>query len=187
MKNVTPNKLADLLDENDYRVVVQLTDRGCMTSFPDRKEDPKLGFSRLYQEFTPTGVLICEYDNSVKELAKGEMECPEYAQRIFTLYKIIIHCMNIGYDIGLIKFSVHDKEVDENTFMSYHNPMKTPDIETTKETRLRQLMGDCFQNGFQPIHDSAAAGECVLRGFKCIRRIFISDDIMNQINEEKNE
>lgn len=183
MKNVTPDEIAELLDRQEYRVVVQATDGGCLTHFPKRVELPTPGFVRLYQEFLPTGVLTCEYDENGAEMVKYETPCPIYAQRLYMLYQVIFHCMGIGYDIAFIKFIVNKEEVDEDNFFLAHKSPFALGTETTQETKLRQLLSDCFMRGFQPVHGFAAKNEGIEDGYVAIRRIFVPDQMMNQIEQ----
>lgn len=178
---ITCNELAQLLDRNDYRVVVQTTDGGCIAQFPERVEEPTPGFVCLYQEFTPEGISTYEYDMDGEELTCQHTDCPVYAQRLFTLYQIIYHCMGIGYNVQLIKFLVDDKEVDEDSFFRANQSPYVMGLETNEETKLRQLMGDCFSRGFQPVHAFAAQNEGIEEGFTAIRRLFMPDPIMNGI------
>jgi hypothetical protein len=81
-----------------------------------------------------------------------------------------------------------DTEIDEDEFLNlHHNPHgdNSPD-EVTKETKLRQLINDCFQRGFQPIHERAAKGEGIEDGFTALRRIFLPDQLYKLIDAADN-
>jgi hypothetical protein len=168
-----------LLDRNDYRVAVHATDGGCLALFPQRIEPPETGFAKLYQQFNPDSVLLCTQDEHGVELTDENIPCPVYAQKLFTIYQVIFHCFGIGYNITLIKFMHKNEEIDEDEFLNCHlNPYgDNSKDELTKETKLRQLMNDCFQRGFQPMHEMAAEGEGIQDGFVALRRIFIPDSI----------
>jgi hypothetical protein len=181
MQNVTPNELAELLDRNDYRVVVKTTDGGCLAEFPQRRELPIMPFVRLYQEYKPEGILTCEYDESGAELRTQELSCPSYAQRVFTVYHVIYHCMGIGYDLQLIKFVADKDEVDEETFLKADTSPFMVDEDVQKEVVLKNLIGQCFNQGFLPMHEQFAKQEGLLEGFIPIRRLFVPDDMMNQM------
>lgn len=191
MQNNTPEKLAALLDKNDYRVIVRTTDSGCLTEFPKRLELPVIPFVKLYQEYTPEGLLTCEYDESGAELRTQEISCPSYAQRLFTIYHVVYHCMSINYDLQFIKFVVDKEEVDEETFLKAHTSPSMVNEDVVKEASLKNLVAQCFNQGFLPMFEKIAEQEGVLDGFQTIRRLFVSDDVMNEmlnaLGEEPNE
>jgi len=182
MQTIPSQDVAALLDRNDYRVVMQKTDGGCITHFPVRAELPTPGFLRLYQEFTKDGVLVCEHEEGGLELDKYEVPCPPYAQRLYTIYQVVYHCMGIGYDVNLVKFVVNDHEVEEQDFFDAHASsfMDTSDIKN--ENILRNIVASCFQQGFLPQYELAAKQESVEEGFVAIRRLFMPDQALEQLN-----
>ena len=183
MKQVTPQDVAKLLDRNDYRVVMQKTDGGCITHFPKRTELPIPGFARLYQEFGEQGILMCTHDEAGTEVDTTNVLCPPYAHRLFTLYSVICHCMGIGYEIAFIKFVLDGREVNEEAFFQEHSSPFMEQKDTARENTLRNLIGVCFQQGFMQHHEEIAEQEGVREGFVSIRRLFVPDQMVGQLLE----
>lgn len=181
MEPITPQDVAKLLDRNDYRVVMQKTDGGCLTTFPNRVELPIHGFARLYQEFANDGIVVCTHDEAGAELETTNVQCPAYAQRLFTIYHVIFHCMSIGYEIAFIKFVLDGSEVSEEAFFQEHVSPFMDQSEVMKENTLRNLIGVCFQQGFLPHHEQMAKQEGIGEGFTAIRRLFVPDQMMGQL------
>lgn len=184
MKQITDKDIAKLLDRNDYRVVMQKTDGGCLTHFPHRSELPVQVFSRLYQEFTEDGILEATHNEMGEEIESNIIKCPPYAHRLFTLYNVIHHCMEIDYEMSLIKFVLDDNEVPEEAFFQAHVSPFMDNADTMRENTLRNLISMCFQQqGFLPHHAQIAEQEGIHDGFIVIRRLFVSDEMIKQLLE----
>jgi len=168
--------LAELLDRNDYRVIVQTTDGGCLTTFPNRVELPTPHFYRLYQEFRTGGVLVCRHDEAGSEVdLPVTTPCPPYAQRVYTMYHILSYCMSIGYAGGAIKFMVGDKEVEEDEFYDANCSPHMLLTDIGKESQLRMLIAMSFQQGFTPEIVEMAKQDGMLGGYLAIRSLFIPE------------
>lgn len=186
MKDIL-KELEALLDQHDYRVVMQTTPGGCLTSFPGRSEEPMIGPSRLYQEFTHDGVLVCIHDENGIQVSKEEIECPVYAQALFTMYHVICRCADIGYHASLVKLVVNGKEqVEEDVFWETHKSQFMSPSNAQQEGSLRKLLESCFLEGFQPVHSIIAQNEGVEEGYNTIRRLWISDAVLEQMPEYLN-
>ena len=168
--------LAELLDRNNYRVVVQHTDHGCLMTVPRRVELPAASFDRLYQEFQADGILVCQHDETGAEMEEPKIfKCPPYAQRLFVMYNILSYCMAVGYSGSAIKFMDGPDEVDEEEF---HKAVVSPfmeEYEQGKEDKLRQIVMLSFANGFTPQFEAMAKQESVVEGYIPIRSLFIQE------------
>ncbi len=172
MKQITTKDIAKLLDRNNYRVIVHKTDGGCLTQFPNRIEPPIPRFTRLYQEFTSTGILTCISDESGVELEKNNILCPAYAHKLFTIYNIMLYCLMINYEMSFIKFVLDADEVSEEAFFQAHTSsfMKPDDI--MRENTLRNLVTTCFEQGFLPHHKDQAKQEGIHEGLEAIHNLY---------------
>ena len=172
MRNATPKDVMVLLDRNDYRVIMNKTDGGCLTIFPNRIELPGLEFTRLYQEFFSNGVSTATHDENGIELTTCIYPCPSYSHRLFTIYHAIYHCMCINYEMSYMRFMIKDAEVSGEAFFQEHSSpfMNSEDI--VLENRLRTLIGMSLRHGFIPQHEQAAKKENILKGFQIKRNLF---------------
>lgn len=165
-------ELVELLDRNEYRVVMSQTDRGCLAEFPTRKEIPLLSFTRLYQEFTEKGVDCTTYDADGQELFTHKVSVPSYAQKIWTIYHVISQCMTIGYGSQAIKFKVGGNEAEEQLFLQKHvSPFATKG-DAEKEEALQQLIALCFQQGFSDRTKAFAQQQGILDGYLAVKNLF---------------
>lgn len=171
-----PTELAQLLDRNEYRVVITKTDQGCLTEFPTRTEMPILAYAKIYQEFTEDGVACTTYDSEGTELFTQDVSVPSYAQKVWTVYNVISNCMAVGYGPQAIKFKVGENEVDERGFLSAHVSPFAVDGDDKKEQALQQLIGVCFQQGFTEQAEQRAKKQGLLEGYLAIFALFISPE-----------
>jgi hypothetical protein len=183
MKTNTLKDIAEILDRNDYRVTMTKTDNGCIAHFPQRVELPLRDFARLYQEFDRHRVLICTYDEDGQEIEKCHVDCPPYAQSLFTIYHVIYCCIGIGYDLPLVKFVVDGNEVDDEVFLKENKGNFAHQVDATRESALNNLIETGLRVGFQPQHEQMAEQEGVLEGFRVIRGLFVTDQMVKQLEQ----
>ncbi len=182
MKSTNSQKISKLLDKHDYRVVVQNTDGGYLVTFPSRKELPVIGFVRLYQEFQPMGILTCFYNEEGIEVDKQETLCPPYSHKLFSLYSVMYYCLSIGYDVSFVKFVLNNKEVSEEALFAPHADSFLDVADSNRERILHNILSSCFNDGFLPKYEELAEQEGVIDGFLAIRRLFVPDNMMDELH-----
>jgi len=182
----SPNTVEEILDRNEYRVVVKKTDTGCVTHFPGRVEYPVVAFSRLYHEYKPEGVFVCAYDEDGQELCEWTISCPMYVQRAYIIYTIISQCIRMEYDTSMIKFMSGKETLSYEDFNSINLSPFMDMSDIMKEEKLDAIVTDGCRNGFSDKHDEIADSEGLLEGFMLIRELFTlgtDDEELQGVNQ----
>lgn len=163
--------IAKLLDKLEYRVVVFVTNNGCVVSFPDRKQTPTLPFILMSMQYTEDGVHIQHTGSDGVELHSTIYECPPYAQRLLGQYYIMMTCIVIRYSLYYIKFMIDlDKEVSESEFFhAVRSPYMSEEMEE-KEAILGQILMPCMAHGFDEQYEQLAREHDVLDGFLAVKQ-----------------
>ena len=156
------------------------TDNGNITQFPNRIEQPILNFSRLYQEFTESGVDATAYQEDGEEIEQKHFSCPAYAQRAFSMYYLIYWCAIIGYDYTMVKFEYEGNELNEIQFFEVCKCKFQEAEHAEMENNLIQLCAAAMHIGFlNESHEQIANQLGIQEGFATIKSVFSHDLLKN--------
>ena len=129
-----------ILERNNYKVVVFSTDGGCIAIFPNRVEPPISGLTRIHYQYNDNGLRIIVSDEAGNIYKDAIYACPIYIQRLLMFSHIVKRCMYINYTIALATFIVGENVVEEDDFYQVcANPkMTTEDLEL--ENQLKPII-----------------------------------------------
>ena len=133
-------QIADILDRNDYRVLVVDNYKSVAIAFPARYEDPVIEKVMFVFTYDKDKVKIYEY-NEDNELYLSETdECPSYCQVSYLMYRLMKTCGLMQYPLELVKYMINDEDCSIEDFFAYQIEHYVGDEDKEKDSLLRSLM-----------------------------------------------
>lgn len=145
----------EFLKENDYCIIAEITDHGCIVVFPVSLD--------MDDEF---------YEYVIEDGKLNGVEYPKYAIRPFILSAIFRRATLMMYDPDAISFNVDDDEVCEGRFMD-SILIDLTDEELTKEASLVWLITECVRDGFTRANYKTAKKRKIVEGYNIIKELFV--------------
>lgn len=160
-------KILQLLKKHNYLVKLQLTDDGCIASFPSKKNGVNIDEQSVLYEYEEPELIITGTSGSTK------IHVDNYAYKNIIIFHVILLCSEIDYNANMILFYNKDgKEIDEQTFVDSLSPVV---INTQKEELLRVALFKGLATRFDKEIDSYAQENGVYEPYAIVKKMYIGD------------
>jgi hypothetical protein len=133
-------QIADILDRNDYRVIVVDNYKGVAITFPAQYEDPVIDKVMFVLEYGKDKVTIHTYNEDNEFVGSEDDECPSYCQVSYLMYRLMKTCGLMQYPLELVKYIINDEDCSMEDFFAYQVEHYVGDGDKEKDSLLRSLM-----------------------------------------------
>lgn len=136
------DKIIEILDRNEYRVLVQNIDNGILAIYPQRVEYPSIHQSFFYYTFDLDKLNITVKDAEGNIKVNFDHKCPWYAQKLLVLSDILTRCTRINYSIPFIKYIIEGEEVEDEVFFAQLDTEPSEQTEMLKPIVFSIIYGE---------------------------------------------